>query len=416
MPDERLQVWLGQEPVATLLRTRSGELRLRYADEAVERYGEGAIVLAVALPVSARRHRGTPVRFWAESWLPEGETRTALEQRFGVPRGDTFGLLTAIGADCAGAVAFLPPDATPVETLSGSSEMEDADLDEAIRDLPAQPLGVDQEVRVSLGGLQAKLLLTRTAPGRWARPAHGTPSTHIAKPEPPAYPGLVAAEAFSLALAKQAGVSASEFEITRWGNRPVLVVRRFDRRNVDGRVVRLHQEDCCAALGVDPYGPGKYQTDRADGPSLARIAGVLRSHGTNLRADLIALAEAVSTRVAVGDTDGHARNYGLLHTGHAVSLAPLYDVAPTSAFVTTRQVALWVGGQAYLHALTSRHLAEEFTSWGIPPGLARRLPGEVLNRLGDALPAARAAVPQVDGAIAEAVANRIDRLRHPRAT
>lgn len=31
--------------------------------------------MSVALPVSKRRYRGTPVRYWAESLLPEGETR-----------------------------------------------------------------------------------------------------------------------------------------------------------------------------------------------------------------------------------------------------------------------------------------------------------------------------------------------------
>jgi hypothetical protein len=57
--------------------------------------------------------------------------------------------------------------------------------------LRQHPLGVDEEVRVSLGGLQSKLLLVETADG-WARSAAGTPSTHILKPDPPEHPGLVA--------------------------------------------------------------------------------------------------------------------------------------------------------------------------------------------------------------------------------
>jgi hypothetical protein len=41
-----------------------------------------------------------------------------------------------------------------------------------VEDLPNRPLGVDEDVRASLGGLQAKLLLTKTDDG-WARPIGG---------------------------------------------------------------------------------------------------------------------------------------------------------------------------------------------------------------------------------------------------
>lgn len=91
MPAAELNVWLGEQHVATLLQTRSGELRLCYAEETVERLGEGAIAMSVALPVSTRRYQGTRVEYWAESLLPEGETRTTIEQRFGCVAGTPSG-------------------------------------------------------------------------------------------------------------------------------------------------------------------------------------------------------------------------------------------------------------------------------------------------------------------------------------
>ena len=112
----------------------------------------------------------------------------------------------------------------------------------------------------------------------------------------------------------------------------------------------------------------------------------------------------------MGDTDGHARNYGLLHTGHTVALAPLYDVAPTSEFVTAKQVGLWVGDQPYLSAITAGHLVREFTSWGLPARLAASLPMEFLDRLRAALPSAQQAVPQVSDDVVRSVRRRIDRL------
>jgi serine/threonine-protein kinase HipA len=406
-----LAVWLGDEQVGTLEQTRSRDLRLRYSADAIAAHGLGSVALSVALPVAARHH-GRPVELWAESMLPEGETRTAVEERFGVRRGDTFALLEAIGADCAGAVCFLPEGRSPTDTLAPAEPLAGDDLAQAIEELPAKPLGVDDDVRVSLGGMQAKLLLVRLPGGQWARPRGGAPSTHIAKPDPLSFPGLVVAEAFTLALAGAAGISASEFELRDdWGDRPVLVLKRFDRKVIGDAVVRTHQEDGCAALGVDPSGRRKYQSLEENSPTLARLADLLSRHGTDRAADLSALARAVILRIAVGDTDGHARNFGLLHRDQAVSLAPAYDVGPTCLFVSGKQVGMWVDGQSYLSAITRGHLVRELAGWRLPVRRGAILLEETLARLAEAIPVAQQAVPSVPDRVVIAVEARIRRIR-----
>jgi serine/threonine-protein kinase HipA len=407
---DELAVWLADTHIASLRRTRRDQLQLQYTEDAVSSHGVGSIAMSVALPSATRPYSGQQVAFWAESVLPEGETRTHIEQQFGVRRGDTFALLTAIGSDCAGAISFLLPGARPVETLATATPLDERGLAAAVEDLPTYPLGVDQDVRVSLGGLQAKLLLTRTPDGLWARPSGGAPSTHILKPDPPAWPGLVAAEAFTLRLAGLAGLPAADGRLLTVGGRASLLLARFDRQVCGDIVKRLHQEDACGALGVDPSGDKKYQSLGSDSPTLARIADVLGKYGSDRPADLLQLAEAVTLRVAVGDTDGHARNYGLLHIGAAVRLAPLYDAAPTYRSSRSRQVGLWVGGQSMLSAITLRHLRDEFRSWRMPQALTQRVPVHVLERLQNALPRAADAVPQVRGDHVEAVQGRIERL------
>jgi serine/threonine-protein kinase HipA len=407
---DELAVWLDDTHVATLRRTRRDQLQLQYTEDAVSTHGVGSVAMSVALPTAARPYAGRHVEYWAESVLPEGETRTHIEQQFGVRRGDTFALLTAIGSDCAGAISFLPPGAPPVELLTTATPLDDRGLAAAVEDLPTHPLGVDEDVRVSLGGLQAKLLLTRTPDGQWARPTGGAPSTHILKPDPAAWPGLVASEAFTLRMAALAGLPAAVGKLLTVGGRDSLLLARFDRIARGDTVKRLHQEDICSALGVDPTGDKKYQSLGSDTPTLARIADLLATHGSDRRTDLVQLAEAVTLRVAVGDTDGHARNYGVLHIGAAVRLAPLYDAAPTYQFARGRQVGVWVGGQSMLSAITVRHLTDEFRSWRIPAGLAQQIPVQVLERLRDSLPLATGDVPQVRGDIVEAVQGRIDRL------
>jgi serine/threonine-protein kinase HipA len=363
--------------------------------------------LSTALPVRETPYRGTPVEYWAEATLPEGETRTVLEQLFAVRRGDTFGLLGAIGADCAGAVAFLEPGLTPTAGLATAEPLDDRALAGAVAALPTHPLGADRDVRVSLGGLQAKLLVSMTTDGRWSRPAHGAPSTHIVKPDPAAYPGLVATEAFTLRLASRAGIDAAEGRMVDIGDRPALIVTRFDRVRDGTTVRRIHQEDACSALGIGPGSAQKYQSLAPASPTLARIAEVLSTHGTDVPAGLAALARAVTVRTAVGDTDGHARNYGFLHHGATVQLAPLYDAAPTFHFARTRQVGLWIGGQAMLTAITVRHLTDEFRSWGVPSRLAAQLGPATLERMRDVVSDAAADVPDVDAAVVDDVGRRI---------
>ena len=408
-----LAVWLNSEHIADLEQVRSGELRLRYLPASISKHGQGSIALPIALPAEPR-HRGQSVARWVESMLPEGETRTSLEDRFGVRRGDSFGLLQAIGADCAGAVSFLEPTEEPVNRLAAAQPLNAAGIAMAVKDLPQHPLGAGEDVRVSLGGQQAKLLLTRMQDGVWARPADGTPSTHIAKPDPLAFPGLVVDEAFSLALAAAANFRVTDFELrTDWGERPVLVLTRFDRLVHEGAVSRMHQEDGAAALGLDPTGRSKYQSQDPNSPSLQKIATLLRRHGRRWITDFASLARDMTLRVAVGDTDGHARNYGFLHARDAVEMAPIYDVAPTSLHVAGRQVGLWIAGQRYLAHVTADHLAAEVQSWGVPSSAARDLVETSLGQLAAAVPDAVERVPQVSDRTVTAIAERIDRLLRP---
>ena len=92
-----------------------------------------------------------------------------------------YELLSHIGGEFAGAVAVLPehelPQTAPTEVHPISVEEVSARIDA----LPTNPLGLDVagRTRLSLAGVQPKLLLTRDASGRWASPTPGSPSTHI---------------------------------------------------------------------------------------------------------------------------------------------------------------------------------------------------------------------------------------------
>lgn len=281
--------------------------------------------------------------------------------------------------------------------------------------LPVAPghggVAVTRWVESMLRGLQAKLLLTQLPDGSWARPANGTPSTDIAKPDPLAFPGLVVDEAFSLALAGAAGFQVPDFEVrTDWVDRPVLVLCRYDRLVTAGTVTRIHQEDGSAALGMDPTGRMRYQSQDPRSPSLRKIATLLRRHGQRWITDFASMGQDVILRVAVGDTDGHSRNYSFLHTGDAIKMAPIYDVAPTHLHVASKHLGLYVHDQPYLAHVIAEHLAEEIHGWGVPKSAAADLVVSSLEQLAAALPDAALRVPNVSARTVDSVASRIEKL------
>jgi serine/threonine-protein kinase HipA len=407
-----LDVWLGDRVVAELTMSRRQLPQLRYREDYVAERGEGALGLTVPLPVSGRRYKGELVDYWIESLLPEGETRTVLEQYFRVRRGDGFALLTAIGRDCAGAVAVTPAG-EPVTAAGELRPLTPDEVGEAVAALRQHPLGVDEDVRVSLGGLQSKLLLVQ-ADGGWARPVGGMPSTHILKPDPPEFPGLVASEAFALRAAALAGLDAAEARLDVFGGRTVLLVTRFDRSLKDGKLVRLHQEDGCQALGIAPSGPGKYQATE-DAAFYRRLATLLTTHAGDRADQLRRLGAMLTFTVAIGNTDAHLRNHAFLHGAGTLALSPVYDAAPTAEFAGTRHLALWIGGQSLLAVVTRRHLLHELASWGMLPDDAADVIDSTLGSLADAYDEAAGLIPEVSPAIVAACRARTERLRRTAA-
>jgi serine/threonine-protein kinase HipA len=200
-------------------------------------------------------------------------------------------------------------------------------------------------VRLSLGGIQHKLVLAG-GPGRGFRqPLEGAPSTCLLKPEFGQYPGLVSNEAFCMKVVASTGLRAASVQIVDVGSTPCLYVERFDRvSDADGNVIRrIHQEDMCQALGVSPV--AKYEDN--GGPSVAGIVRLLRTlGGAYMARDINDFVHAVLVNFLLGNSDAHGKNFALLYdpdTG--VRLAPLYDVVSTAVYPdVTARMAMAIGG------------------------------------------------------------------------
>lgn len=404
MTNRILNLWLHGEHLGEVEQLRSGRNRLRFTEEAMKRWGVGTHLLSFSLPMTGRRVESRALDGYLDNLLPEGAVRVQLEQQYRVRPGDAFGLLSHIGAECAGAVQLAVGDQPPPGRLV---PLNDAEVDRIVGDLPTLAAPAGEEVAASLGGVQSKLLLTRTEQG-WAWPAAGAMSTHLVKPEPSdpqtPIPNIIEWEHWALELARAAGLRAASSELVRFGDRLALVVERYDR--AAGR--RLHQEDFAQALGVRPG--AKYEPAE-DGPSrLSLIAagpGSEASDPAEFRRELLRL---VTFNVLVGNGDAHAKNYSMIIADGLFSVAPAYDVAPVF-YLNGRfsNFGMRVAGQRSLKYLTGRHLVDEATSWGLPERAAR----DVVAEAADAVMSALGAVPsEPSGAgVSGLIAEKADELR-----
>ena len=400
MPPEQLSTWLGDTQVGSLERDRKG---FRFRSE------EGAKALTASAEGTESPWPRVFARNWFDGLLPDDAQRTYAENAHGVARGDTFGLLAAIGWECAGAVSVMPPGNEPA-TGSYLSLSED-ELWSRLDALPAHPFDIDRKVRMSLGGAQEKLLLFRSPSGAWSLPLEGAVSTHILKPEPRPYPGLAIAEAYCLNAAADVTPTAEAELLLAKGHRPTLVVKRFDRRGaLDGGLVRIHQEDGCQVLGLPPT--LKYAEQPSDGyPSLAKIAGVLLSRAGDPATELRRFLQQLTLNIALGNLDAHAKNYSVQHRDGVVTLSPLYDVVPTRPFIPTdRRAAMFVGGKIVFDDITRGHLLAEARSWGIPERIARETIADTLDRLDQGIARGDQSFPALADEVRTAIRRQYDVL------
>jgi serine/threonine-protein kinase HipA len=276
-----------------------------------------------------------------------------------------------------------------------------------IVNLHRAPLGIDRNVRLSLAGVQEKLLLTRMPDGRWGRPVEGTPSTHILKPEIEPFQNTVENEVFCMTVAKNLGLNVAPIQTILVDERPVLVVERYDRvTDPDGTVRRIHQEDFCQALGLPPE--QKYEQDA--GPSLGRIARVLQDFAEPSAPET--LLRALTLNVALGNCDAHAKNFSLLHTPTgALRLAPLYDLLSTRLYPLDDKLAMYVDSLQKADRVTAPRIVNEATKWGITSTNAEEIVADTLDRLPAAITQATEDIEAVPDSLPELVSKRVEQLR-----
>ena len=260
-----------------------------------------------------------------------------------------FSLLAAqIGEDCAGAVRFVVPDAIDaVLTRSGVTWLTEDEVGERLRDLRTDTtswLGRSFTGQFSLAGAQAKTAL-RHEDGRWGVPSGSKATTHLLKPAVAGLDDHGLNEHLCLDAACRIGLRAVRTKVMEFAGESAIVIMRYDRRSVDGVILRVHQEDLCQALGRAPA--RKYQNEGGPGPRDV-VALVRRAMAPSVADDAVRrFVDALIWNWLIAGTDAYAKNYSLLLAGDQVRLAPLYDIAsalPYDIHESRLRFAMKIGG------------------------------------------------------------------------
>ena len=264
-----------------------------------------------------------PVQWYFDNLLPEEDQRVLLAKDARLDAADAFGLLAWYGAESAGSVTLLPPEAAP-QTIELLRPLPDDALQARIRQLPKSPLTHAAIKRMSLAGAQHKLAVV-LEDGALFEPAGATPSTHILTPDHPDadYPHSVINEWFVMRLARRLGLDVPEVH-RRYVPSPVYLIDRFDRVAGAQGWQRRHAIDACQLLGLDRS--FKYTQGSMD--SLAALANACRSPAV-ARSRLFGW---LVFNVLVGNSDAHLKNLSFLVSHEGVQLAPFYDLLSVATY------------------------------------------------------------------------------------
>ncbi|MCD6580601.1 MAG: type II toxin-antitoxin system HipA family toxin [Desulfuromusa sp.] len=345
MMDNFLHVYIESTKVGILTARESGDYFFTYESSWINSLA--SIPLSLSLPLQEESFTPEISKAFFSNLLPEGQIRDYFASKNRVSADDDFGLLAALGGDCAGALALYPGSAE-FTFEPGSVRYRQLNNDDMCKLLDEayimDPTFLDDEenTRLSLAGVQDKLPIA-IREGAIYLPLDGSPSTHILKPPNYRFPNLVENEAFCMTLAREMGLQVPDVSLLRVGEADFFyLIERYDR-NVDreGHLSRIHQEDFCQAT-EHSY---RFKYEEGGGPGYRACFQVIDYCRTPL-IDRIKLIDLVIFNYLICNADSHAKNISLLYDrGSNPSLAPFYDLVCTGIYPSlSSRLAMAIGG------------------------------------------------------------------------
>jgi len=327
------EVFLNTDFIGVLSLHKGNKLSFEY--DAAYASNPRSVPLSYSMPLTAREHPDPVVRNFLWGLFPDNvHVIQEWARTLQVTASHPYDLAVGIGHDFAGAVYF----GDPAQTASELQPLNQGALVKLMDELASNPARSRVDIRrgrFSLAGAQTKTALRKIGK-KWYLPVGLEPTTHILKPMlQQTHPDDYAYnEHYCHLLAGRVGLQVAESQVETIGEHTVFVSTRYDRFALPGgKLIRLHQEDTCQALGIHPS--NKYEAD--GGPGVAAIMHLLLSakDGQAARERFI---DAVLFNYLIMGTDAHAKNYSLIYgRGGDFTLAPLYDLSSYLPYVMQRK-------------------------------------------------------------------------------
>ncbi len=331
--------------------------------------------LSISLPLRNKPYLNDNAFSYFTNLLPEGNIVTVLSRKLGMPENDYFGLLKAIGGDCAGAVSLYPKDAILPDKNNYSYEpLAKEHLLKKIMELKDNPFLIHEEKRMSLAGAQEKLPIYIKDEQIYLS-LNGSPSSHILKTPIENLQGTVSNETYCMMLAREMGMDVPDVKILNLGSFHVYIIKRYDRAVFDGQIIRLVQEDFCQALNINSH--QKYDL------TFRECFDLIYQECSSPITDSRRLLELIIFNGLIGNADGHAKNISLIHDEESTKLAPFYDLLCTKFYSEfTKKMPLKIDGKKreFNHLKTKhfRGLGEEI---GIKPDFVIKTAREMSKKI-----------------------------------
>lgn len=311
--------------------------------------------LSCSMPLQQKVFNADLVYNYFSNLLPESSLRTVIARRLGVSEGNSRALLESLGGECAGRISLYIEKKIAFDSDSGTSNytaLTQHEFVQLVHELPKRPFLVEKEgIRLSLAGAQQKLPIFYD--GKIvAIPQSGAPSTHIVKPPMRDFPDTVANELFCMLLAKNMGFAVPEVMPLSLEDSFLFCIARYDRNFHESGLQRVHQEDFCQVLGFSEH--HKYEAD--GGVKASQCFQVLQDFSAQPAKDKQALLRIFIFNCCIGNMDAHGKNFSLLYTHAAPTLAPFYDLLSTIIYENTSdRLAMKIGKENRPDWIQERH-------------------------------------------------------------
>jgi serine/threonine-protein kinase HipA len=428
--DSTLAVRMNGLLVGELTKSSSGALVFNYIPEWLGT--GGARPISLSMPLRHKAYSGEAVFNFFDNLLPDNkQIRGRIQARFKAPTSHPFDLLSAIGMDCVGAIQIVPKDAPPkdVHCIEGVA-LTNIQIAQTLNNYRMAPLGMVEEYgdefRISIAGAQEKTALLWKE-NAWNRPLGATPTTHIFKLPigKIEYSGMDLSEScenewLCLKVADAFGLPVCHAEVATFEGTKVLIVERFDRRQDNGWIMRLPQEDMCQALGVSPN--IKYEND--GGPGIESIMRfLLQSHDAKHDRAIFFKSQVLFWLLA--GIDGHAKNFSVfIEPEGRFRMTPLYDIISAHPLLADKQLQVkkikmamaFVGRNRHYHwhNIQPRHFLSTAKRAGFNEKTARALVVEMMDSVDEVIRCVEGQIPagfpdQIVNSILDGVCKQRDR-------